>query len=39
MNALFGDGSVKFAKDSINLTVWQSLSTTQGGEVVSADSY
>jgi prepilin-type N-terminal cleavage/methylation domain-containing protein/prepilin-type processing-associated H-X9-DG protein len=39
VNALFGDGSVKFAKDSINSMVWQGLSTTRGGEVISADNY
>jgi len=39
VNTLFGDGSVKFAKDSVNPPVWQALSTTQGDEVISADSY
>ncbi len=39
VNALFGDGSVKFVKDSINAVTWQALATRAGGEVVSADSY
>ncbi len=39
VNAVNADGSVKFVKNSINLSVWQALSTTRGSEVVSADSY
>jgi prepilin-type N-terminal cleavage/methylation domain-containing protein/prepilin-type processing-associated H-X9-DG protein len=39
VNALMGDGSVKFAKDSISLPVWRALSTTRGGEVISSDAY
>jgi prepilin-type N-terminal cleavage/methylation domain-containing protein/prepilin-type processing-associated H-X9-DG protein len=39
VNALFADGSVRFAKDSINPLTWRSVATTQGGEVISADSY
>jgi prepilin-type N-terminal cleavage/methylation domain-containing protein/prepilin-type processing-associated H-X9-DG protein len=39
VNVVFGDGSVKFIKNSINLATWRALSSTQGGEVVSADSY
>jgi prepilin-type processing-associated H-X9-DG protein len=39
VNTLFGDGSVKFIKDSINPTTWWALGTKQGGEVVSSDSY
>jgi prepilin-type N-terminal cleavage/methylation domain-containing protein/prepilin-type processing-associated H-X9-DG protein len=39
VNALLADGSVRFAKNSINPSVWQGISTTQGGEVISADSY
>ena len=38
-NFLVGDGSVRFIKESINLTVYRSLSTRQGGEVISSDSY
>jgi prepilin-type N-terminal cleavage/methylation domain-containing protein/prepilin-type processing-associated H-X9-DG protein len=39
VNALFGDGSVKFLKNSINWQTWRALGTVAGGEVLSADSY
>jgi prepilin-type N-terminal cleavage/methylation domain-containing protein/prepilin-type processing-associated H-X9-DG protein len=39
VNVMFGDGSVRFMKDSTNLVVWRGLSTRNGGEVVSGDSY
>jgi prepilin-type N-terminal cleavage/methylation domain-containing protein/prepilin-type processing-associated H-X9-DG protein len=39
VNVLFGDGTVKFIKNSINLLTWQSLSTTKGNEVLSSDSF
>lgn len=39
VNALFGDGSVRFIKDSINVVTLRSLVTLSGGEVVSADSF
>jgi prepilin-type N-terminal cleavage/methylation domain-containing protein/prepilin-type processing-associated H-X9-DG protein len=39
VNTLFGDGSVKFVKNSINATTWRALGTIAGGEVLSADSY
>jgi len=39
VQSLFGDGHVSFLKDSINLPVWQSLGSANGGEVLSADSY
>jgi prepilin-type N-terminal cleavage/methylation domain-containing protein/prepilin-type processing-associated H-X9-DG protein len=38
-NALMGDGSVRFVKQSINLLAWQALSSRANGEVVSADAY
>ena len=38
-NVLMGDGSVRFIKQSINLLVWQALSSRSVGEVISADSY
>ena len=38
-NALFGDGSVRFLKDTTNLKVLRGLVTLSGGEVISADSY
>jgi prepilin-type N-terminal cleavage/methylation domain-containing protein/prepilin-type processing-associated H-X9-DG protein len=39
VNALMGDGSVRFAKSSINVSVWRALGSIAGGEVISADSY
>ncbi|MDX2036639.1 MAG: DUF1559 domain-containing protein [Isosphaeraceae bacterium] len=39
VNALTGDGSVKFIKDTVNLQTWRALGTRNGGEVLSADSY
>jgi prepilin-type N-terminal cleavage/methylation domain-containing protein/prepilin-type processing-associated H-X9-DG protein len=39
VNALFGDGSVKFIKNSINGVSWRGLGTVSGGEVISADAY
>jgi prepilin-type N-terminal cleavage/methylation domain-containing protein/prepilin-type processing-associated H-X9-DG protein len=39
VNAAMADGSVKFFKNSINLYTWRALSTTQGNEIVSSDSY
>jgi len=35
VNALFGDGSVRFVKETIKPEVWQWLSTRAGGEVAS----
>jgi prepilin-type N-terminal cleavage/methylation domain-containing protein/prepilin-type processing-associated H-X9-DG protein len=39
VNFVFGDGSVRFIKNSINPTPWQALATRAGGEVISSDSY
>jgi prepilin-type N-terminal cleavage/methylation domain-containing protein/prepilin-type processing-associated H-X9-DG protein len=39
VNALFADGSVHFAKNTVDPTVWRSLGTIAGGEVISADQY
>lgn len=39
VNALFGDGSVRFIKESLSGSVWRSLGTVSGGEVVSANDY
>jgi len=38
-NFLFGDGSVKFIKQTINLQNYQALGTRSQSEVVSSDSY
>ncbi|WZO99268.1 DUF1559 domain-containing protein [Isosphaeraceae bacterium EP7] len=39
VNTLFGDGSVKFIKQTVNGFVWRALGTVAGGEVVSSDAY
>jgi prepilin-type processing-associated H-X9-DG protein len=39
VNALFGDGSVRFIKETIQPQNWRALGTVAGGEVVSADAY
>jgi prepilin-type N-terminal cleavage/methylation domain-containing protein/prepilin-type processing-associated H-X9-DG protein len=39
VNALLGDGSVRFVKGTIDGMVWRSLGTVAGGEVVSGDVY
>jgi prepilin-type processing-associated H-X9-DG protein len=39
VNAGMCDGSVRFVKNSISLNVWRALSTIQGNEVLSSDSY
>jgi prepilin-type N-terminal cleavage/methylation domain-containing protein/prepilin-type processing-associated H-X9-DG protein len=39
INALYGDGSVRFIKDSINLVAFRSILTLAGGEAISADQY
>jgi prepilin-type processing-associated H-X9-DG protein len=39
VNALFGDGSVKFIKETINLAAFRGILTEAGGEVVSSDQY
>jgi len=38
-NMLFGDGSVRFLKNSISLVTFCALGSKAGGEVVSSDSY
>ena len=39
VNALFGDGSVRFVKETINLVALRSILTLAGGDVVSSDQY
>ncbi len=39
VNALLGDGSVRFVKGTIDGMVWRSLGTVAGGEVVPAEAY
>ena len=39
VNVCFGDGSVRFIKDTVNLQTWWALGSRNGGEVISSDSY
>ncbi|WZO99696.1 DUF1559 domain-containing protein [Isosphaeraceae bacterium EP7] len=39
VNALMGDGSVKFLKETVNIVVQRSLITPNQGEIISADAY
>jgi prepilin-type N-terminal cleavage/methylation domain-containing protein/prepilin-type processing-associated H-X9-DG protein len=39
VNVLFGDGSVKFVKNSVSRNTWWSLGTKAGNEIVSSDNY
>ena len=39
VNALFGDGSVRFVKETINGLTWRALGTVGGGELTGQDAY
>jgi prepilin-type N-terminal cleavage/methylation domain-containing protein/prepilin-type processing-associated H-X9-DG protein len=39
VNVLYGDGTVKFLRDTINLRTYAALATVAGGETVSADEF
>ena len=39
VNAAMCDGSVRFFKNTVNINTWQAVSTSQGNEVVSSDSF
>jgi prepilin-type N-terminal cleavage/methylation domain-containing protein len=39
VNALCGDGSVRFVKSAVSGEIWRALGTMSGGEVVSADAF
>lgn len=39
VNALVGDGSVRFVKDGIAGSVWRAVGTVSGGEIVSAEAF
>jgi prepilin-type N-terminal cleavage/methylation domain-containing protein/prepilin-type processing-associated H-X9-DG protein len=38
VNVLFGDGSVRFIKSTVNFANWYAIGTRGGGEVVSSDA-
>jgi prepilin-type N-terminal cleavage/methylation domain-containing protein/prepilin-type processing-associated H-X9-DG protein len=38
VNVLFGDGSVRFLKNSVDYRTWYFVGTRNGGEIVSADA-
>ncbi len=39
VNALLGDGSVRFVKSTVDGNTWRALGTVAGGEVISSDQY
>jgi prepilin-type processing-associated H-X9-DG protein len=39
VNICFGDGSVKFVKDTISAPIWWAIGSRNQSEVVSADAY
>jgi len=39
VNALMGDASSRFIKNTVNLQTWRNLGTRNGGEVIPADAY
>jgi prepilin-type N-terminal cleavage/methylation domain-containing protein/prepilin-type processing-associated H-X9-DG protein len=39
VNALFGDGSIRFIKDSIAAATWIALNTRAAGEVIDSNAY
>ena len=39
VNVTMADGSVRFIKNTINLFTWRALSSTQGNEVLSSDTF
>jgi prepilin-type N-terminal cleavage/methylation domain-containing protein/prepilin-type processing-associated H-X9-DG protein len=39
VNSLFGDGSVRYIKNSISPLIWRALGTIAGGEITSADQF
>jgi len=38
VNVLFGDGSVRFVKNSVDFRTWYQTGTRAGGELVSSDA-
>lgn len=38
-DCLFGDGHVRFVRESVEASVWRALATRSGGEVIAAESF
>lgn len=38
VNVGFGDGSARFVRNTVNVSVWRALATRQGGEIANTDS-
>ncbi len=38
VNVLFGDGTVRYVKNTVNLSTWRAASTRNGGEVINSDA-
>jgi prepilin-type N-terminal cleavage/methylation domain-containing protein/prepilin-type processing-associated H-X9-DG protein len=38
VNVLFGDGSARFVKDTVDRSSWRAIATRNGGEVISAEA-
>ena len=39
VNAVLGDGSVRFIKESVAPSIWIGLNSISGGEVVGSEQY
>ena len=39
VNVLFGDGGVRFIKETINGNTWRALGSVSGSEIISAEQY
>ena len=39
VNLVLADGSVRFVKDAVALTVWRALGTRNGNEAISANDF
>ncbi|WP_020475902.1 DUF1559 domain-containing protein [Zavarzinella formosa] len=39
VNVCLGDGSVRFVKNSVTLSIWQGLGSMNGGEVIDGSAY
>ncbi len=37
VNVLLGDGSVRFIKNTVNVTTWRSMGSRNLGEIISSD--